>query len=168
VDNPLNPKERLFEMLHRDRERRGELDLERQKAEIRAQSHALVWKGPPAELVSTITRWYKSGWIEAESIQDALERASIHFVDSQGNAVTHPPIAAIQLPPADSSASNPREAFVLPLLDNKGWSILEWANEARVAYHTAADYLSGATKPYRSSRAKLAKALGLTANQLPQ
>ena len=156
-----------MEVLRRNQERRDELDLERQKAEIRAQSYALVWKGTSAELVSTITRWYKAGWIEAQSVQDALERASIHFVDSQGNAVTHPPILAVNLPSPDPSASTPREAFILPLLENKGWSVLDWANEANVAYHTAADYLSGTTKPYRSSRAKLAKALGLTANQLP-
>ena len=168
MPGPLSTKEQIFELMRRNRDRQDELDLERQKAEIRAQSHALVWKGSPAELVSTITRWYKSGWIEAESVQDALERASIHFVDPQGNAVTHPPILAVQLPSLDPSASNPREAFILPLLDNKGWSILDWANEANVSYHTAADYLSGTKNPYRSSRSKLAKALGLTANQLPQ
>ena len=168
MDDPINPKHRLFEMLRRNRERQDELDLERQKAEIRAQSHALIWEGTSAELIATITRWYKSGWIEAESVQDALERASIHFVDPQGNSVTHPPILAVQLPSPDPSSSNQREAFILPLLDNKGWSILDWANEANVSYHTAADYLSGAKKSYRSSRAKLAKALGLTANQLPK
>ena len=38
-----------------------------------------------------------------------------------------------------------RKAFVTPILDEKGWSILDWANEAEVAYHTAADYLAGTT-----------------------
>ena len=161
-------KDDIMTQIRRHQERDGELAHERRKAEIRAQSHALVWKGTSAELIATITRWYKSGWIEAESVQDALGRASIHFVDSQGNAVTLPPLPAVPLPPPDPSASNPREAFVLPLLDNKGWSVLDWANESGVAYHTAADYLSGTTKPYRSSRAKLAKPLGITANQLPK
>jgi lambda repressor-like predicted transcriptional regulator len=61
-----------------------------------------------------------------------------------------------------------RRAFVEPILAAKGWSILDWANEADVAYHTAADYLAGTTKPYRSSRVKLAKALGVSVQQLPK
>lgn len=63
---------------------------------------------------------------------------------------------------------HPRRAFVEPLLDEKGWSILDWANEAEVAYHTAADYLAGSTKTYRSSRLKLAKALSVSIQQLPR
>jgi len=61
-----------------------------------------------------------------------------------------------------------RKAFIEPMLTERGWSILDWANEAEVAYHTAADYLSGATNPFRSSRAKLAKALSVSPNTLPE
>ncbi len=61
-----------------------------------------------------------------------------------------------------------RKAFIEPLLTEKGWSILDWALEAGVAYHTAADYLSGEKDPYRSTRVKLAKALGVSPNQLPE
>jgi lambda repressor-like predicted transcriptional regulator len=66
------------------------------------------------------------------------------------------------------TASAVRKAFVDPILLDKGWSILDWANEAEVAYHTAADYLAGTTSPYRSTRVRLAKALGVSPNQLPQ
>jgi lambda repressor-like predicted transcriptional regulator len=60
-----------------------------------------------------------------------------------------------------------RKAFVEAILTEKGWSILDWANEAQVAYHTAADYLAGTKNPYRSTRVKLAKALGVPPNNLP-
>ena len=52
-----------------------------------------------------------------------------------------------------------RREFVIPLLEAKGWSILDWANEANVSHATALDYLASKTKAYRSTRVKLAKAL---------
>jgi lambda repressor-like predicted transcriptional regulator len=61
-----------------------------------------------------------------------------------------------------------RRAFIIPLLDAKGWSILEWAIEAGVVHATAIDYLDNKTAPYRSTRLKLAKALGLPVEQLPK
>src|SRR5260370_2841107 len=61
-----------------------------------------------------------------------------------------------------------RNAFVTPLLEANGWSILDWANEARVSHATAIDYLRDTTAPYRSTRLKLAKALGVPVEQLPQ
>ena len=67
-----------------------------------------------------------------------------------------------------SSVLETRQRFVKPILDEKGWSILDWANEAEVAYHTAADYFAGKKNPFRSTRAKLAKALGTPVNSFPQ
>ena len=61
-----------------------------------------------------------------------------------------------------------RKAFVIPLLDAKGWSILDWANEAEVSHATAIDYLENKTKSYRSTRLKLAKALNVPVEQLPK
>jgi lambda repressor-like predicted transcriptional regulator len=60
-----------------------------------------------------------------------------------------------------------RESIIEPILKQKGWSILDWANEARVDYKTAAGYLNGTTKTYRSSRKKLADALGIAPEALP-
>ena len=60
-----------------------------------------------------------------------------------------------------------RKEFVLRILESKGWSILEWANDAEVAYHTASDYLENRTTPYRSTRLKLAKSLGVNVQDLP-
>ena len=39
----------------------------------------------------------------------------------------------------------PRQDFVLPMLDKKGWSILDWANQSHVDFHTANDFLKGTT-----------------------
>ena len=61
-----------------------------------------------------------------------------------------------------------RSEFVHKILEQKGWSILDWANEAGVSHATAIDYLQGKTKPYRSTRLKLAKALALPVGQLPK
>jgi DNA-binding XRE family transcriptional regulator len=61
-----------------------------------------------------------------------------------------------------------RKESVQKLLDEKGWSILDWANEAGVSHATAMDYLQGKTTPYRSTRLKLAKALGVPVEQLPK
>jgi len=60
------------------------------------------------------------------------------------------------LPPPDES----RKGVVLPLLEENGWSILDWARKAGVAYNSANSYLNG-RKTYRSTRHKLAKAFGL-------
>jgi hypothetical protein len=70
---------------------------------------------------------------------------------------------------ADSNreAAGGRAAFVLPMLKNKGWSILDWASHSNVDFHTASGYLKGKTKPYPSTRKKLAQSLGLTAAELP-
>jgi lambda repressor-like predicted transcriptional regulator len=61
-----------------------------------------------------------------------------------------------------------RNEFVQRILDEKGWSILDWANEAGVSHVTAGAYLRGKTKTYRSTRVKLAKALGVLVAELPK
>ncbi len=61
-----------------------------------------------------------------------------------------------------------REAFVLPLLEKKGWSVLDWANESQLDYHTANDYLKDRTRPYASTRKKLAEGLGVEVALLPR
>jgi len=63
---------------------------------------------------------------------------------------------------------NSRKDFVIPILEQKGWSILDWAGESGLDFHTANDYLKGTTKPYRSTRVKLAKALGVDVEVLPR
>lgn len=156
----------FWDNFHRTQQRHAELDHERQLALIRMQTHALVWTGTADELTATITHWYESGWIVAINLQDALQKAGYHFLAPDGTAVVkHSPLIA---PPQETEAQNPREAFVIPLLERRGWSILDWANEANVSPATAQDYLAGKTKPYRNTRVKLAKGLGVSVQQLPR
>jgi len=63
--------------------------------------------------------------------------------------------------------SNERQKFIVPILETKGLSIHDWANQAGVDWHTADNYLSGKARPYRSTRGKLAHALGVKVEDLP-
>ncbi len=157
----------IWKRLQRNMERRNELDHARQLAEIRVQSNALVWTGTQAELVALISGWYQSGLIVAASVEDALDKAAIHFAKPDGTLVLRSPAAMQQATTTAPPAQNPRQAFVLPLLEKKGWSAGDWAIEAQVSPATAQDYLASSTKPYRSTRAKLARALGVPVQQLP-
>jgi len=146
---------------------RRRLDLERQIAAIHAEARALVWTGTAEELTATITRWYESGCLMAESLADALRKASMHFVKPDGSLVLTPQPTSTPVP-QEQAETNPRRAFVMPLLEKRGWSILDWANEARVDHATAVNYLDSKRKQYRSTRLKLANALKVSADQLPK
>jgi hypothetical protein len=71
------------------------------------------------------------------------------------------------LPERHGSPSSERQSFVLPILAKKGWSTLDWAIASEVDFHTADNYLKGTSKPYNSTRAKLAKSLGVEVHRLP-
>jgi lambda repressor-like predicted transcriptional regulator len=64
-------------------------------------------------------------------------------------------------------ARNAREAFVLPILEEKGWSVHRFSVEAELDFHTVNDYLKEKTKPNRSTRKQLADALGIPVTKLP-
>jgi lambda repressor-like predicted transcriptional regulator len=68
----------------------------------------------------------------------------------------------------DKTALNSRQAFVLPLLDAKGWSLFSWALAAKLAPDTVSDYLANKTRPYAKTRVKMAKALNIPVQQLPR
>lgn len=74
---------------------------------------------------------------------------------------------AASRPEGDTIPISERESFVLPILDKKGWSILDWAHNSGVDFNTASNYLKGKTKPYKSTRAKLANSLGVEVLKLP-
>lgn len=91
----VNQRDLIHEMLlGKDalakRRRAEEVEHERELARIRTESHALVWTGTPEELIETITRWYKSGLLVAESLQDALQKAAIHFLKPDRTLVIRP------------------------------------------------------------------------------
>jgi hypothetical protein len=70
-------------------------------------------------------------------------------------------------PERRTTATDERRSFISVILDNKGWSILDWAINSGVDYHTAKNYLTGKTNPYKSTRAKLATSLGVEVQKLP-
>lgn len=103
---------------------------------------------------------------------EEAERARVHLY-RQLAAFAHelldetaPSSAADQT--ANGGGHCPRAAFIAPILDEKGWSILDWANNSGVDFHTANDFLKGNTKPYASTRKKLAGSLGLKVGELPR
>jgi hypothetical protein len=63
---------------------------------------------------------------------------------------------------------NSREALIRPILEEKGFSIHDWATHASVDFHTACRYLKGKTKPQPSTLKKLADALGVEVAKLPK
>src|SRR5260370_9169566 len=68
----------------------------------------------------------------------------------------------------DAGPSNERASFVKPILDEKGWSTLDWAKHSEVDFNTAASYLKGKTRTFKSSRKKLAESLGVEVQKLPR
>jgi hypothetical protein len=141
-----------------------------------------IWKRQPEELVV----WYENDCRPALEellplkVKAAINRAREMEVSSASNlrsSVEQPvraddpappiPTQPAALPSAKERA-NIRQAFVTPRLEKKGWSPLDWANHATVDFHTANDYLNGTTKPYNSTRSKLANALGVDIEKLPR
>jgi lambda repressor-like predicted transcriptional regulator len=61
-----------------------------------------------------------------------------------------------------------RKSFVQPLLDEKGWSLAQWAEEAKVSRHTAKSYVEGKRKTYHSNMKQLAEALGVSFQKFPK
>jgi hypothetical protein len=78
------------ESFFRESERQKDLEHERAKAAIHAQARALVWNGTSEELTETIRRWYESGWLAADSLEDALHKAGTHFVRADGTPALKP------------------------------------------------------------------------------
>jgi hypothetical protein len=75
--------------------------------------------------------------------------------------------ASAETEPTDKPG-NQREVFVRSLLEEKGFSVHDWASRANVDFHTADDYLKGKTNPYPTTRKKLADALGVEVTKLPR
>jgi lambda repressor-like predicted transcriptional regulator len=180
MDTVYNPINDFVAEKRRATQRKIELAHEQELALIRARAHALVWTGTEEGLTATITRWYESGLLAASSQQDALRKASVHFLGPMGQPVIkvagapvfdpRPSNASVEEPPAPSlqpQSDSSRNSFVLSRLSTRGWSVLDWSKEAGVAHATAMDYLYGKTRPYRSTRLKLAIALGVDVEQLP-
>lgn len=89
-DHPQNVSDILEEMMYGGKEgvakrrRSATLEYERELAQIRRDSHALIWTGTAEQLIAIITAWYEAGLIQADNLQNALEKAATHFVAVSG------------------------------------------------------------------------------------
>ena len=102
-----------------------------------------------------------------DQIFDAITRAENEWWQNlRAKAAGHAPDESPTLRDAVGVAAR-RKAIVEPLLLTKGWSILDWAGEAKVDYNTASDYLNGLTNPHRRTLVRLGRALGIPVSELP-
>jgi hypothetical protein len=93
----------------------------------------------------------------------ALEQAEFSPVlDSDKTTQT------VESKPTNGTARRTRKEVLEPLLAEKGLSVHDWATRAGVDWHTADDYLNGKTNPYPDTRGKLARALGVKVEDLPE
>lgn len=65
------------------------------------------------------------------------------------------------------SRARSRKAFIEPVLKRKGWSQLDFADEAKVDHKTVGAFLNGANV-YPNTRLKLAQALEVPVERLPE
>jgi hypothetical protein len=63
-----------------------------------------------------------------------------------------------------------RKAFIVPKLKAKGLSTEDWAKKATppVDFNTANDYMRGITNPHRDTLKRLADAIGVQVDQMPE
>jgi len=106
MDDLHNHLKQAMERMSQRLARESELEHERRLAAVRAQSHALVWTGTPDDLIAIITEWYQSGRIVAESLQDALQKAAIHFLSPDGTPVILPSLKSSATPGSPSSKAS--------------------------------------------------------------
>ncbi len=100
-------------------------------------------------------------------VDEALRRGIIPSVPGH-DPIPNPQSIATTVDSHKKERTHVRQAFVGPILAMKGWSLLDWSKYAELAYHTAEGYWEGTTAPYASTRLKLAKALGIKVDALPQ
>ena len=66
----------------------------------------------------------------------------------------------------DAGLADKRKCLVDPILTEKGWSLVDLAKDAQLDYHTVDNFMEG-FQTYASTRAKLAKVLGIKPANLP-
>lgn len=95
-------------------------------------------------------------------------RKPIELKDSPLLSASHEPQqkASSALMTANPSPQS-RTQFVDQILTKKGWSTHDWAVQSNVDFHTADNYRKGFTKPFPSTRKKLADSLGIAVDELP-
>lgn len=104
-------------------------------------------------------------WKDLSFLADELMSVAKELLSAQLDRYTSK--AMKRLVKLQTDPSKARGQLVDPLLAEKGWSKLDWAQDSKVDYKTVTGYLSGKRKPYVSTRKKLAKSLNLSVGELP-
>jgi hypothetical protein len=133
----------------------------------------VVWQREIEPKLFALVRQAEDIWWLPEHVPDGWQG----FLGSDPNTPA-PPTGSLQqqetagVPtaqlPEHERLARARRSVVEPLLAQKGFSVSQWALEARVDFHTANDYLEGTTRPRPGTRLELARALGIPVDQLPK
>lgn len=103
-----------------------------------------------------------------ELIERVLDAREDYPAVARPEAAARVPVVSVEAaaPASIAQRAAARIAFVSPILTSKGWSILDWSQEAQVDYKTASGYLNNKKVSYRSTIKKLAAALGVEPEEL--
>jgi lambda repressor-like predicted transcriptional regulator len=116
-------------------------------------------------------KWFKKHKSQIrETCRRYLLRWEARLFDPDGEPATSNAMDALYEGDETTCSTNTkaRSSFVTPILEKKGWSVADWAKEAKVDYKTVHSYLKRATAPYPNTRKKLADALGVRVDLLPR
>lgn len=144
---------RKHELERENLKARRELESARREGPISAEKMVFAFGPDPFE-------------VEAAQLKERQTRELLDLVKGKMAATAEAEAKLLDVEPPKVPLT--RREFVQRILDEKGWSILDWANEANVSHATAMDYVKGERTPYRSTRLKLAQALGISVGELPK
>lgn len=106
----------------------------------------------------------RSIWDAAESEGHKLNSGTTDATEANQGRRKQTKVVPISSP----ERAEKRRAFVDPILRTKGWSVYRWEKEAGVTSKVGQRYYNGTTNKLRiEQRQKLAKALEIDSNQLP-
>jgi transcriptional regulator with XRE-family HTH domain len=77
-------------------------------------------------------------------------------------------VAVVNSKKPEKQVAAERKSFLDKRLKIKGYSLRVWATQAGVAVSTVRCYRSGKTNPHPSTLWKLARALGISIEQMPR
>lgn len=102
-----------------------------------------------------------------EELKNEYEIDAIKFAKKESRTFSASPATASPTEHGSETATR-RKSIIMALLERNGLSVHDWANRAKVDFHTARNYLNGKATPYPSTLKKLALPLGIEVEKLPK
>jgi hypothetical protein len=112
--------------------------------------------------------------LEAEFLRNGLTREDINDLRLyilEENKLLQPGKDVTTTEPAEPEqvkTAEDRESFISPLLKEKGWSTLKFAQHAGLSFKTIRDYRRGTKNPNAETRKAMADALKIKVQDLPK